>query len=115
MTAKNGAMTEAVRHDAGATLENIRVLLEGGLTTEVQPRADTHEAVAAFLNRLREAGDDLASKLVIGGFTLDPVEHVGIEQACETCMYYLVHQRFCELPELKLPVEPQWSCRLWRI
>jgi hypothetical protein len=26
-----------------------------------------------------------------------------------------VHRRFCELPELMLPVEPQWSCRLWRI
>ena len=38
-----------------------------------------------------------------------------IEQACETCMYYKVHRRYCELPELELPVEPEWSCRLWRI
>jgi hypothetical protein len=52
---------------------------------------------------------------VIAGFTLEPIEHGGLEQPCETCMYYVVHRRFCELPELNLPVEPQWSCRLWRI
>src|SRR5277367_840631 len=53
--------------------------------------------------------------LVIGGFTLEMVEHGGFEQACESCMYYQVHRRWCELPELDLPVEPEWSCRLWRI
>jgi hypothetical protein len=30
-------------------------------------------------------------------------------------MYYKVHRRYCELPELDFPVEPEWSCRLWRI
>jgi hypothetical protein len=30
-------------------------------------------------------------------------------------MYYLLHRKFCELPELALPVEPTWSCKLWRI
>jgi hypothetical protein len=30
-------------------------------------------------------------------------------------MYYQVHRRFCELPELMVPVEPGWSCRLWRL
>ncbi|PWR23114.1 hypothetical protein [Zavarzinia compransoris] len=94
---------------------DLRALLAGGLATEVFPRADTSEDVQAVIGRLRRAGDDPRAKLVIGGFTLDPVEHGGIEQACETCMYYLVHRRWCELPELDLPVEPQWSCRLWRI
>jgi hypothetical protein len=95
--------------------ERIRALLAGGLTTEVMPRGDTHEDVQAIVARLRATGDDLPAKLVIGGFTLYPVEHDGIEQACETCMYYLVHRRYCELPELDLPAEPEWSCRLWRI
>lgn len=98
-----------------ARREEARVLLAGGLTTQVQPRADTHEEVMRIVACLREAGDDLADKLVIAGFTLEPVEHGGIEQPCETCMYYVVHRRFCELPELNLPVEPRWSCRLWRI
>lgn len=95
--------------------EDIRSLLEGGLETEVFPRADTHEEVQAIVARLRSAGRDLKAKLMIGGFTLQPITHGDIEQPCETCMYYKVHQRFCELPELDLPVEPEWSCRLWRI
>ncbi|MER8691987.1 hypothetical protein NKI77_07385 [Mesorhizobium opportunistum] len=93
----------------------IRSLLAGGLKTEVFPRADDQDSVAEILGRLRGAGGDITAGLVIAGFTLQPVEHGGIEQACETCMYYLVHRRFCELPALAVPVEPQWSCRLWRI
>jgi hypothetical protein len=95
--------------------EEIHALLASGLTTEVQPRADTHEEVMQIIARLRAAGDNLKAKLAIAGFTPEPIEHGGIEQPCETCMYYVVHRRFCELPELNLPVEPQWSCRLWRI
>lgn len=94
--------------------EQIRAMLAAGLSTEVFPRADTHEEVQAIVGRL-QAHQDLKSKLVIGGFTLTPIEHGGIEQPCETCMYYKVHRRYCELPELDVPVEPEWSCRLWRI
>ncbi|MCC7253158.1 hypothetical protein [Hyphomicrobium sp.] len=95
--------------------QEIAALLASGLETEVFPRADTHEGVQEIIARLRRADGDLKSKLVIAGFTDYPVEHGGIEQPCETCMYYLVHRRYCELPELDCPVEPQWSCRLWRI
>jgi metal-dependent hydrolase (beta-lactamase superfamily II) len=95
--------------------EAIKGLLAGGLKTEVYPRADTHEQVQEIVARLRAADGDLEARLVIGGFTLTPIEHEGIEQACETCMYYKVHRRYCELPEFEVPVEPEWSCRLWRI
>ncbi len=99
-----------------AVRRRIQELLAGGLATEVCPRADTPESVQGLIQRLREeAGEDLEARLVLAGFTLNPVLHGGIEQACETCMYYLVHRRWCELPELNLPVEPRWSCRLWRI
>ena len=91
-------------------------LLAAGLKTEAFPRAESSEMVNEIIRRLREeAGDDLGKKLVIAGFTDHVIEADGIEQPCETCMYYLVHRRFCELPELMLPVEPHWSCRLWRI
>lgn len=94
----------------------IAALLKSGLETEVWPRAETSEMVNEIIARLKnEAGDDLERKLVIAGFTDHVIEVDGIEQPCETCMYYLVHRRFCELPELMLPVEPHWSCRLWRI
>jgi hypothetical protein len=98
-----------------ATRAEIKRLLHNGLHTEVQPRADTHETVQEIIGRLRVSDGSLVNRLVIGGFTLDPVTHGDIEQACESCMYYLIHRRYCELPELALPVEPNWSCRLWRI
>lgn len=96
--------------------DEIAGLLAGGLKTEAFPRAGTSEAVNAIVARLRtEAGGDLRKKLVVAGFTDHVVESDGMEQACETCMYYHVHRRWCDLPELELPVEPDWSCRLWRI
>ena len=79
------------------------------------PRADTHARVQAVIARLQAPAADLRTKLAIAGFTLAPVEHGGLEQSCETCMYYQVHRKWCALPELDLPVEPEWSCRLWRI
>jgi len=93
----------------------IQELLEGGLETEIYPRADTSEDVNKIVNRLQKSGASLIEKLAIAGFTLNTIEHGGIEQPCETCMYYLVHRKYCELPELDVPVEPEWSCRLWRI
>lgn len=95
--------------------EQIRSLLGAGLETRVFPRADTHDEVQQIIAELKAAGADLRSKLVIAGITDHTIEHGGIEQPCETCMYYLVHRRYCELPELDCPVEPEWSCRLWRI
>jgi hypothetical protein len=77
----------------------------------------TFDAVVRALQDLRP--DDLVGKLVVGGFTLhaymlkdDPDQ---IVHACSTCIYYERHRRFCNLPELMLPVEPQWSCIVWRI
>ncbi len=49
---------------------------------------------------------------MIGGFTDHPY---GEDQMrCLECMYYLVHRKWCDLPELAVPVEPDWWCRLWR-
>ena len=101
--------TEALRAEIAARLAS-------GLVTEAWPRAATSAEVNAIVHRLRvEAGDDLDRKLVIGGFTDHTIVAEDMPQPCETCMYYKVHARFCDLPELMLPVEPDWSCRLWRI
>ena len=90
-------------------------LLKDGLKTEVFPRAYEQDQILGVLKKLNESDGSLEQRLIIGGFTLDPIEDEDIEQACETCMYYLVHRRYCELPELDVPVEAEWSCRLWRI
>ena len=102
--------------DIESTRAEIAKLLSEGLKTEAWPRAETSEDVNEIVNRLQvEAGDNLEKKLVISGFTDYTVEADDIEQPCETCMYYKVHAKFCDLPELMLPVEPEWSCRLWLI
>lgn len=99
-----------------ALRNEIARMLAAGIDAEVWPRAGTSEMVNDIVGRLqREAANDAKAKLAIGGFTDHVIEAGGLEQSCETCMYYLVHRKFCELPELMLPVEPQWSCRLWRI
>lgn len=95
--------------------EEIRAIIASGLRTESQPRADTHDMVQAIIGRLQMSDGNLTTKLIISGITLNAVVHGDIEQICETCMYYKVHRKYCELPELALPVEPTWSCRLWRI
>ncbi|MGQ0671571.1 MAG: hypothetical protein ACT4N2_01645 [Hyphomicrobium sp.] len=101
--------------DDDARREKIAKYLDVGLITEVEPRADTSEATQAIVARLRAVPGDIISKLSIAGFTDYPVEHDGLDQACETCMYYQVHRHYCVLPELDVPVWPHWSCRLWRI
>ena len=102
--------------DDDAVRAKIEATLKDGLETEVWPRAETSEMVNRVIGRLRtEAEGDLEAKLVVAGLTDHTIEADDLEQPCETCMYYLVHRKFCELPELMIPVQPHWSCRLWRI
>ena len=102
--------------DDDETRATIAEMLASGLETEVWPRAGTSEEVNEIVARLQvEAGGDLEQKLIIAGFTDHTIEADEIEQPCETCMYYKIHAKFCDLPELMVPVEPEWSCRLWRI
>ncbi|MGY4425955.1 hypothetical protein [Bradyrhizobium sp. JR3.5] len=57
----------------GKVRDEIHLLLTGGLKTEVFPRADSHEQVQAIVSRLKAAGNELKTKLVIAGFTRDPI------------------------------------------
>jgi hypothetical protein len=95
--------------------EEIAALLSRGLATDWQTRADDSERFRFVTRELRGSDGSLPAKLRIAGFTDHPVEHDGMDQACESCMYYLVHRRWCELPELDLPVRPEWSCNVWRV
>lgn len=100
---------DALRKEIAERLEVLR-------DVEVFPRAENAEQINTIIQRLQsEAQNNLDEKLKIAGFTNYVVEAEDIPQPCETCMYYLLHRKFCDLPELMLPVEPNWSCRLWRI
>jgi hypothetical protein len=92
----------------------IEDLLREGLETKVEPFPETDREFAMILDRLRRlSADQLAEKLVESGWKLTP--HGEDRMRCQECMYFLVHRRWCDLPELNLPAEPDWYCRLWRI
>jgi hypothetical protein len=93
----------------------IEGLLEGGLETDWNHRADDNQRFDQVVAALRASGNDLNAKLRIAGFTSHPVEHNGDDQVCASCMYYLVHRRWCALPELNLPARAEWSCNIWRV
>jgi hypothetical protein len=97
-------------------LKKIADLLKAGLETEVEPFPETDKEFAEILTRLRQIqpGDhSLEQKLVIGGFLDRP--YGPDQQRCMECMYFLVHRKWCDLPELSVPVEADLWCRLWRI
>ena len=94
--------------------EQIGGLMANGLKTQTEPFPETDKEFGALLAEVRElAADDLQGKLVLTGFVDKPY---GPDQMrCQECMYYLVHRKWCDLPELAVPVEADWWCRLWRI
>lgn len=97
-----------------ALRDRIAKILAAGLVTQTEPFPEDDRAFGNLLAALRELPpDDLKGKLVLSGFTDKPY---GPDQMrCQECMYYLVHRKWCDLPELAVPVEPNWWCRLWRI
>lgn len=94
--------------------QKIEQMLGNGLRTQTEPFPENDKEFAQLLTQLRELPPgDLEGKLVLGGFTDKPY---GPDQMrCQECMYYLIHRKWCDLPELSVPVEPDWWCRLWRI
>jgi hypothetical protein len=71
------------------------------------------ESTAGIVDRLR-ANSDAKEKAVIAGLIRKPFHDGETKQECGNCIYYLSNHRFCDLPELQFPVDPDWWCRLWR-
>jgi hypothetical protein len=93
------------RHEIGA-------LMRAGLETQTTPFPRTHVEFGVLLAQVRELPPgDLKAKLVLVGFVDQPHGPDGMR--CQECIYYLVHRRVCDLPELALPVHPDCCCRLW--
>ena len=97
-----------------AQLRKMAQLMKNGLKTRTEPFPETEKEFAAILDELRKVKtDDLEGKMVISGFVDKP--YGPDKQRCMECMYYLVHREWCDLPELAVPVDADWWCRLWRI
>jgi len=105
---------ELTKEEHAEKLRTIAEMLEAGLVTQVEPFPETEKEFGTIINELRALGpDDLERKLVIGGFLDRPYGPDKLR--CMECINFLVNRKWCDLPELALPVEPHWYCRLWRI
>ncbi len=92
---------------------------------EFNSDTDLPENDAAFnkiIDELRALPeDDLKNRLSIGGFANHSLGERGemddgaMVLRCRECIYFLPHQRWCDLPELPLPVEADWYCKLWKL
>src|SRR5271156_2807876 len=109
------AREQSMTSDKEAALRaRIGKMMADGLVTQTEPFPETDREFGDLLGGLRELPpDDLETKLGLSGFADHPY---GPDQMrCQECMYYLVHRKWCDLPELAVPVEADWYCRLWRI
>lgn len=94
----------------------IEQILASGLQTMIVPFPRTETEFLRIVEQLRELDeDDLVGRLDIGGF----VDHEFGEgedlQRCQECIYYLPRKKWCDIPELPVPVEGHWWCRLWKM
>lgn len=111
---KGTPMGDKRGRDADALLAEISELLANGLVTRTEPFPETEKEFVGILDELRQlAPNDIEGRLVISGFVNHPVGPD--QQRCQECIYYLVHRKWCDIPEISLPAEPDWWCRLWRI
>jgi hypothetical protein len=95
-------------------LRMIEDMFADGLVTEVEPFPEGNKEFSKLLDILRPLdANALREKLVISGWFLEP--YGPDKMRCQECMYFLVHKRWCDLPELNLPAKADWWCRLWRI
>ncbi len=89
-------------------------LLAEGLETKVEPFPVTEKEFAEITAELRALDrDDIKGKLIVGGFINHP--YGPDNWRCMECIYYLVNRKWCDLPELAIPVEADWYCKLWRM
>jgi hypothetical protein len=100
--------------DSPEVRKHITELLAGGLETQVEPFPPTEKEFAEIAAELRALDrDDIEGKLVIAGFIDRP--YGPDNWRCADCIYYLAKRKWCDLPELALPAEDDWFCRLWRM
>ena len=91
----------------------IGAIMLAGLKTKTHPLPATDLEFSRLLAQVRALPPgDLRGKLKLTGFVDKP--HGPDGRRCQECMYYLVHNKFCDLPEIAIPVEPDWCCRFWR-
>ena len=103
-----------------ATDDTVRVwadgLLQFGIDAILEPFPKTQHEFLAIVEELRALHEnDLIGRLRIGGFTNYSMGQGEDIQRCKECIYYHPNRRWCDLPELPIPVDAHWWCRLWKL
>jgi hypothetical protein len=116
-TALRGVVWMMIRR---AEIEVIRLWVDGllryGVKSTMSPFPHTQKEFLAIVEELRALHEnDLLGRLDIGGFANYTIGSGDDMQRCQECIYYLPNGKWCDLPELPVPVEPHWWCRLWKI
>lgn len=103
-----------------ATDDTVRVWADGllafGIDPILEPFPRTQHEFLAIVEELRGLHEnDLIGRLRIGGFTNYSMGEGEDIQRCQECIYYHPNRKWCDLPELPIPVEAHWWCRLWKL
>ena len=114
--AVRGLMWLAVRHMGNEAVRTwVDGLLEYGVPTAGEPAQVASGEATELVGQLHQLHEnDLLGRLAIGGFANHTVGEGAQVQRCQECAYYLATRRWCDLPELTIPVEGHWWCRLWK-
>lgn len=103
-----------------ATDDTVRIwadgLLQFGIEPIIEPFPKTQHEFLAIVEELRALHEnDLIGRLRIGGFTNYSMGEGEDIQRCKECIYYHPNRKWCDLPELPIPVDAHWWCRLWKL
>ncbi|MBB3046869.1 hypothetical protein FHR99_001105 [Litorivivens lipolytica] len=101
--------------------EVIGQILKQGIQTDTSlPNTDREWQI--IVDALKAApSNDLLPLLELSGFADQSLGESGEMEdgqmvlRCQECIYYLPRRKWCDLPELPLPVEAHWYCRLWKL
>lgn len=103
-----------------ATDDTVRVWADGllrfGIDPIIEPFPKTQHEFLAIVEELRGLHEnDLIGRLRVGGFTNYSMGEGEDIQRCRECIYYHPNRKWCDLPELPIPVDAHWWCRLWKL
>ena len=97
--------------DRQAMRAKVSAMLQAGELQTMQTPVPHTSQEAALIEAELMGCTSLEGKLFIAGYSL--TAHG--ERRCAECIYYQASARWCALPAINLPAEPDWWCRLWRI
>lgn len=91
----------------------VAALLQQAETIGHGALAETEQEQSALIAELRQRRpEDVEGRLRVIGLQSQP----GADgMRCQECEHFELDQKVCKLPDIALPVNPDWWCRLWRI